>query len=97
MMVSSPFCRLPDEWAKDLRPSRPCWAVRPARGAAVGPAHLVTLLWGRRASPSPGSAKVPATCDPTKGFLVTLETGSGNPRSQNALLNKDGFDPSSSA
>ena len=36
--------------------------------------------WGRRPSPSPGSAKFLAWCDPKKCLVVTLETGSGNPK-----------------
>lgn len=111
MAVSSPSCRhphllvIPSEWADRWAETSQTvearavlsWAARPAGGAAVGSAHPITLQWGRRPSPSPASAKVPAWCDPTKCFVVPLETGSGNPRSQNALLNKAEFHPSSSA
>ena len=75
-------------WTTTFQTAKACWAMHSAGGAAVGPTNLITFLWGRRPSPSPGSAKFLAWCDPKKCLVVTLEIGSGNPRSQNALLNK---------
>ena len=73
---------------QDLPDSKGLLGYVLCRRGVRGPYSPDHVHWGRRPSPSPGSAKFLAWCDPKKCLVVTLEIGSGNPRSQNALLNK---------